>query len=88
MKEGGYVRAVVPDAESMLRSYVDGSMTFDDLREVTFGLQEYEGDMHYTMFSQGSLKRLLEEAGLKRVQFIAAARPNGKCLEMEVVAYK
>lgn len=86
--EGGQFRAVVPDAEGMMQACRRGDMSFEDFRTVTFGLQEYEGDTHYTMFSRDSLKALLEEAGLADVTYIATSRANGLCLEMEVLAYK
>jgi predicted SAM-dependent methyltransferase len=86
--EGGFFRAVVPDAEAMMAAFTRGDMSFDDLRTVTFGLQEYNGDIHYTMFSKDSLKLLLEEAGLHDIRYVATSRRNGLCLEMEVLAYK
>jgi hypothetical protein len=88
LQVGGDFRAIVPDAEAMMTACINGTMSFEDLRTVTFGLQEYEGDTHYTMFSRESLKLLLEEAGLRGVTYVATARPNGLCLEMEVLAYK
>ncbi len=88
LREGGFFRAIVPDAEGMIDAYVNGRMSFKDLRTVTFGLQEYEGDIHYTMFSRDSLRLLLEEAGLHDVKYIATSRANGLCLEMEVIANK
>lgn len=86
--DGGFFRAIVPDAEGMLEAHARGDMSFADLRTVTFGLQEYEGDTHYTMFSRDTLKLLLEEAGLHDVSYVATSRANGLCLEMEVFAYK
>jgi predicted SAM-dependent methyltransferase len=88
LRRGGFFRAIVPDAEGMLTAYARGEMSFADLRTVTFGLQEYEGDMHYTMFSRESLSLLLKEAGLGDVKYVATSRANGLCLEMEVLAYK
>lgn len=88
LSNGGFFRAVVPDSEGMLEAYVRGKMAFEDLRTVTFGLQEYEGDIHYTMFSRDSLRVLLEQAGLRDVTYVDTSRPNGLCLEMEVLAYK
>jgi predicted SAM-dependent methyltransferase len=86
--DGGFFRAIVPDAEGMLEAYARGDMSFADLRTVTFGLQEYEGDTHYTMFSRDTLKLLLEEAGLHDINYVVTSRANGLCLEMEVLAYK
>lgn len=88
LKAGGTFRAVLPDWESMLRAYSAGKLPFEDLREVTFGGQEYEGDFHFNMYSPDTLQRVLEEAGFTDVQFPAVGRANGKCLEMEVIARK
>ncbi len=88
MADGGTFRAVVPDADSMIRKYGRGEMSWEDLREVTFGGQDYSGDFHYDMFTTESLGDLLREAGFRDPQFPVVGRPNGRCLEMEVVARK
>lgn len=85
---GGTMRAIVPDALSMIEACSKGALRFEDLREVTFGAQDYEGDFHFTMFSIGSLTDLLEGAGLVEVEIVEAGRRNGLCLEMELVARK
>jgi predicted SAM-dependent methyltransferase len=83
---GGRLEIVVPDADAMLAAHAAGAMSFDDLRLVTFGEQEYEGDFHHTMFSRASLTELLTSAGFTEVELVQAARPNGLCLEMELHA--
>jgi hypothetical protein len=84
LRPGGEIRAVVPDAEAMLADFAAGTMSFDDLREVTYGLQEYEGDFHFNMFSRESLAALLREAGFTDARFAFQARKNGKCRDMEI----
>lgn len=86
LRPGGIFRAVVPDAETMMRAWAEGSMPFDDLRVVTFGDQEYDGDFHFTMFTVDSLADRLRRAGLEDIETIAAGRRNGLCYEMEVRA--
>jgi len=88
LQPGGVVRSVVPDALSMMRAWSEGALPFADLREVTFGAQDYEGDFHFTMFSAESLAALLAEAGLVEVEVVEEGRRNGLCLEMELVARK
>jgi SAM-dependent methyltransferase len=85
LRPGGVFRAVVPDAETMLQEWAAGRMSFDDLRLVTFGDQEYDGDFHFTMFTPASLTAHLAQAGLEDIELIACGRPNGKCYEMELV---
>lgn len=83
---GGRLSLVIPDAEAMAKAHSVGDMSFEDLRLVTFGEQEYDGDFHYTMFSKESLSDLLTEVGFRRIEVIASGRKNGACLEMEVLA--
>lgn len=84
LRPGGVLHAIVPDAEAMLADFAAGEMSFDDLREVTYGLQDYEGDYHFNMFSRDQLAGLLREAGFVDVDFAAQGRRNGKCREMEI----
>jgi hypothetical protein len=88
LKPGGTLRAVLPDWEEMITSYARGEYPFDDLREVTFGAQDYDGDFHLNMFSRDSLRQVLKEAGLKEISYPVTGRRNGKSLEMEVTARK
>ena len=84
LKPDGVFSAVVPDSEKMIEEFVAGRFSFDDLRMVTYGEQEYDGDFHFNMFSHSSLCELLEEAGFTDVAIIEAGRRNGACYEMEV----
>jgi predicted SAM-dependent methyltransferase len=86
LRGGGTFRAVVPDAEAMIRRYEAGEMPFEQFREVFFGGQEYEGDFHFNMFTEESLRELLEEAGLVDVVLEASDRANGQCYELQIAA--
>jgi len=88
LRPGGLFRAIVPDAEGMIGDYVAKHMSFDDLREVTFGLQEYEGDFHFNMFSRDGLTKLVEDAGFENVRYEFTNRMNGKCRDMEIRGIK
>jgi len=88
LRAGGRFVAVVPDMETMISEYVAGTFSFEELREVTYGSQEYDGDFHYTGFSQASLRALLEEAGLADVSTRESARRNGMCFEMEIAGVR
>jgi predicted SAM-dependent methyltransferase/FtsZ-binding cell division protein ZapB len=88
LKAGGEFRAIVPDAEAMIREYSTGNYPYDDMREVLFGGQDYDGDFHFNMFSPKSMTRLLEEAGFVKISIIEAGRKNGRCFEFEIVAMK
>jgi hypothetical protein len=83
LRPGGTFIAIVPDAETMLAEHAAGRMTFDELRLVTFGDQEYDGDFHFNMFSKSSLTELLTSAGFSDVRVVEEGRRNGVCYEME-----
>jgi len=83
---GGTFRAVVPDLEAMAKAYAAGDMSFERLRMVTYGGQEYEGDFHFTGFTPESLVALVLESGFVEPTIIARGRPNGDCLEFEIAA--
>lgn len=88
LRSGGIFRSIVPDAEGMIDDYVNGRMSFDDLREVTYGLQEYDGDFHFNMFSRNMIRQLVSEVGFQDVAFEFIGRKNGKCRDMEIRGIK
>ena len=88
LRTGGLLRIVVPDAEGMIQAFSRGQCPFENLREVTFGSQDYPGNYHYTMFSRESLRGLLRSSGFAVGEYTAVGRPNGLCLEMEINAAK
>jgi hypothetical protein len=88
LKPGGTFRAVVPDADSMIKEYSNGTYPYEYLREVTFGAQDYDGDFHYNMFIPEQLKELTTEAGLCGFEVVDRGRRNGNCFEMEIKAQK
>jgi hypothetical protein len=88
LQPGGTFIAIVPDAETMLAEHAAGRLTFEELRLVTFGDQEYDGDFHFNMFSKASLTELLSSAGFTDVRVIEEGRRNGLCYEMELSAQR
>lgn len=84
LRPGGLFTAIVPDAETMIAEFSAGRLSFEDLRLVTFGQQEYDGDFHFNMFSRDSIRELLEGAGLSDVRVVESGRRNGVCYEMEL----
>ena len=88
LKKGGVFVAIVPDADAMIQKYAKGDYLYNDLREVFFGAQDYDGDFHFNMFIPEQMKDLFIEAGLSNFEVIVRGRQNGACLEMEVRGYK
>ncbi len=88
LKPGGVFVAIVPDADAMIRDYAKGDYLYNNLREVFFGSQDYDGDFHFNMFVPEQLKDLFLEAKLSNFEVIVRGRKNGACLEMEVRGYK
>ena len=86
LRPGGVFRAVVPDIAAMAHGYSSGAIGFETFREVLYGGQEYEGDTHFNGFSAGHLGSLLADAGFEDVAVVAEGRPNGSCLEFEILA--
>ncbi|AXA84717.1 hypothetical protein DCD74_08465 [Lysobacter oculi] len=86
LKPGGRFSAVVPDAEAMIHAYVAGDYSYEHLREVTFGGQDYAGDFHFNMFTPDSLHALLVEMGFSDIRIVEKGRKNGQCFEFEIEA--
>ena|GEM_PF-1186522 len=88
LKAGGEFRAVVSDAEAMIREYSSGRYRYEDLRAVMFGGQEYQGDFHFNMFIPESLEGLLTEAGFVSPSVTERGSKDGLCREFEITAKK
>ena len=86
LRADGVFRAIVPDGANMARAFASQEYSFENLRQVTFGGQDYDGDFHYNMFSTETLSELLREAGFTRIDVVAENRENGGCKEFEIVA--
>lgn len=81
----GAIVLIVPDIEAMTRQYVKGDITWDNLRQVILGGQDYNSDYHFNAFSTEYVERVAKEA-LPEATFrlVDSARKNGECLELEV----
>ena len=66
LKPGGTSCTIAPDLEAMTADFANGETPFEDLREVVYGGQEYEGDAHFTGFTPESFANLLRRGGLRR----------------------
>jgi len=86
LRADGVFRAIVPDGANMARAFASQEYSFEALRQVTFGGQDYDGDFHYNMFSTETLSQLLRDAGFTRIDVVAENRENGGCKEFEIVA--
>ncbi len=84
LKPGGKITIICPNWSAMLDDYAKGKVSFEILKEITFGSQEYEGNQHYNMFSPHSLTELLNKIGFKSVSIVDEYRINGLCIEMEI----
>jgi hypothetical protein len=51
LKPKGRLILITPNADAMMNQYQEGTISFDKLREIIFGGQEYDGDFHFTMIS-------------------------------------
>ncbi len=88
LREGGRLRAVVPDGDAMIWQCVSGEYSFADFREVLFGAQDYQGDFHFNLFTPESLSVILAAAGYSHIEVPVRGRRNGQCFEFEISATK
>ncbi len=86
LRAGGVFKAIVPDAEGMMDAYAKKEYSFEQLRLVTFGGQDYDGDFHFNMFSPDSLAALLKEQGFSDIKILDRNRENHGCKEFEISA--
>jgi hypothetical protein len=86
LKPGGLFRAVVPDAEAMIREYSAGRYPYEHMRQVFYGTQDCDGDFHHNMFIPSHMSALLAEAGFSDPKVIEAGRRNDICFEFEIAA--
>lgn len=85
----GHIRLIVPNIEVMARKFSSGDLTWEQLRGVALGGQDYASDYHFNHFSVSSMKALVETS-LPNAKFevVDAGRKNGDCYEMEVLIKK
>jgi glycosyltransferase involved in cell wall biosynthesis/GT2 family glycosyltransferase/predicted SAM-dependent methyltransferase len=86
LRPDGFLRTVCPNWEAMIERLQAGEMPYDVFKTLTFGLQDYDGDDHFAMYTPASLEDALRQAGFTAVELIVAARQNGMCPEMELIA--
>ncbi|MDZ7952786.1 glycosyltransferase [Nostoc sp. DedQUE09] len=88
LKDDGKIVIICPDAKSMILDYANGQFTWDNLRKVTYGSQDYEGNYHFNMYTSESLYEILSNCGFRDVKVVDTKRINGLCYEMEIHAFK
>jgi hypothetical protein len=88
LREGGRLRAIVPDGDAMIRQCASGEYSFADFREVLFGAQDYQGDFHFNLLTPESLSVMLAGTGYKDIAVPVRGRRNGQCFEFEISARK
>jgi glycogen(starch) synthase len=86
LRPDGVLRTVCPNWEAMIERLQAGEMPYRVFKTLTFGLQDYEGDDHFAMYTPASLDEALHQAGFASVELIVADRQNGMCPEMELIA--
>lgn len=85
LNDKGSIVLIVPDIEAMTHQYVKGKITWENLRQVILGGQDYNSDYHFNAFSTEYIERVVKEV-LPEATFtlVDSARKNGECLELEV----
>jgi hypothetical protein len=89
LEPGGMIKIIVPDIASMALGFGRGDVSWDRLRKVVLGGQDYNSDYHFNMFSEeylgGFLSSSVNEA---KVEIVAVGRANGEALELEAHVIK
>lgn len=87
--KGGAIVIIVPDIESMIHQFEKKEISWENLRAVVLGGQDYNSDYHFNMFSVGYIQEMVKKAlpGAS-IEVISNARKNGECLELEVKVTK
>ena len=88
IKPGGIIRVVCPNWIAIIDRFKKGEIEYSFFRELTFGSQEYQENVHRTMYTVESIKTLLKSCGFKDIEVIAEDRDNGGCPEMEIKGVK
>jgi len=83
---GGILRTVTPNWAVLIDHVLEGRLTFQQFKLVTFGAQDYSGDDHFALYSPETLQRLLEAAGFSQIEILEHHRQNGLSPEMEILA--
>jgi glycogen(starch) synthase len=86
LQPDGILRTVCPNWEAMIERLQAGEMPYKVFKTLTFGLQDYDGDDHFAMYTPASLEDALRQAGFAAVELVVADRQNGMCPEMELLA--
>jgi hypothetical protein len=86
LRPGGRLVIICPNLAAILESLNDGKLSMDDFRLLVFGGQEYVGDDHFAGYTPEGLHAMLRAVGFVDVETVVAARMDGICPEMEVVA--
>jgi glycogen synthase len=86
LRPDGTLRIVCPNWEAMIERLQAGEMPYKVFKTLTFGLQDYDGDDHFSMYTPASLEDALRQAGFADVELVVADRQNGMCPEMELIA--
>jgi glycogen(starch) synthase len=86
LRPAGTLRIVCPNWEAMIERLQAGEMPYRVFKTLTFGLQDYDGDDHFAMYTPASLEEAMRAAGFTAIEVVVADRQNGMCPEMELVA--
>lgn len=81
---GGKLILVHPDASAAAVGLAKGTINARKFEMLIWGYQSNEGEYHYSGYTPETMKRLLEEAGFKRIRITHPRR----FYEMKVVARK
>ncbi|OHB73087.1 MAG: hypothetical protein A2Z25_03240 [Planctomycetes bacterium RBG_16_55_9] len=67
LKDGGVLRISVPDFDKLIEVYHTSGKDIDAISKQLMGGQDHPYNIHYSIFNQQHLSKLLEEVGFSKV---------------------
>lgn len=67
LREGGILRLSVPDFDRIINIYNSSEKDIKAVAAILMGGQEYEWNVHYSVFNQEYLSKLLKKVGFRKI---------------------
>lgn len=87
LKPGGTLKIKTPNIHTLISTYLNNQIPFEEFIRVTFGNQDYEENTHKTCFHPENLEKTLTNTGFK-VMNIEETLPRMDWKNMEIIAEK
>lgn len=86
LRPNGTLTVTAPNARAIMEGLTEGAIEWEAAKTVLMGGQEYEGDFHFALLDPATVCTMLKATGFATTRITTEARPNGDCLEFEIIA--